>query len=206
MKYNFSMGLVGRFLSGLVKKDIRESGLRKEILKEYREILLRASDIGSRNKLLSSYLLAAFFIAMNRKDGLSPEENIKILEERMGSSQALKLFMGNADNYFSEKNMASRRAWSRETLDPAHQKQYPNDWVVEVLPRTESYEFGFNYLQCGVCKLCRDEGCPELSRYLCSLDYMLVEIMGLSLRRTQVLAEGAPCCDFRFLRNEEPKA
>ena len=200
MKYTMSMGVVGKVLNGLVKKDIRDKQVRKEILLEYRAVMERASDIGSSNRLLSSYLLAAYLIGMNRADGLTAEENIRILEGRMRKSKALKLFMGDAKNYFSEKSMASRRVWAKETQDPAHQKQYPNDWEVEVLEKGEDYQFGFNYHQCGVCKLCRDEGCPELAKYLCSLDYMLVEIMGLGLRRTKVLAEGADFCDFRFLK------
>ena len=200
MKVSMSVNLVGSVLSGLIKKDVQNRQTRREILKEYRAVMSRASDIGSSNRLLSSYLLAAFFIAMNRQDGLSADENIEILETNMRKSRALKAFMGDAKGYFSEKSMASRRKWSAETHDPAHRQQFPNDWVVDVLEKTEHYQFGFDYLECGVCKLCRDEKCPELAKYLCSLDYMLVEIMGLHLNRTMVLAEGAPKCDFRFLK------
>ena len=199
MKYNGSMQLVGMTLSTMIRRRIPQKNVRKQILQEYRRILETAGDIGSRNRLLSSYLLAAFFIAMNRKDGLTPEENIAVLETSMRKSRALKLFMGDSRRYFSEKNMESRRQWSRQTKDPAHRKAYPNDWVVEVLEQTEDYRFGFDYRECGALKLCRDQGCPELARYLCRLDYMLTEIMGVKLLRTQVLAEGGDCCDFRFL-------
>ena len=200
MKYGMQLKLTGTMLGLLVRKDFPRKETRKSILSEYLEILMRASDIGSKNRLLSSYMLGAYFIAMNRRGGKTPEENIRILEQRMRQSKALKALMGDSRHYFGEKAMESRRQWSRETHDSDHQKRYPNDWVVDVIEKTEDFQFGFDYLQCGVCKLCRDEGCPELARYLCSLDYMLTELIGIRLKRTQVLAEGAEKCDFRFLK------
>ena len=198
MKYTMMMAVVSKALDGMIKGEIPDKKVRKAIRQEYREILERASDIGSSNKLLSSYLLAAYFIGMNRSTNLSPEDNIRILEGGMRKSRALKLFMGDSKSYFSPKAMESRKTWSALTHDENHRKQYPNDWVVDFLPGEGKYAFGFDYLECGVCKLCRDEGCPELAKYLCRLDYMLVEIMGLHLDRTQVLAEGKEKCDFRF--------
>ena len=200
MKYTMMMSLVGKTLERMIRREIPEHQVRKAIRQEYRAVMESASDIGSNNKLLSSYLLCAFFIAMVRSTDLSPEENIKILEDGMRKSRALKLFMGDSKSYFSEKAMASRKAWSALTHEESHKKQYPNDWVVDFLPGEGKYAFGFDYLECGVCKLCRDEGCQPLAKYLCRLEYMLVEIMGLHLDRTQVLAEGKEKCDFRFYR------
>ena len=198
MKYTMMMAAVGKALDGMIKGEVSDPKVRKAVRQEYRAVMERASDIGSSNKLLSSYLLAAYFIGMNRSTGLSPEENIRILEDGMRKSRALKLFMGDSKSYFSQKAMESRKTWSALTHDESHRKQYPNDWVVDFLPGEGKYAFGFDYLECGVCKLCRDEGCPDLAKFLCRLDYMLVEIMGLHLDRTQVLAEGKEKCDFRF--------
>ena len=114
----------------------------------------------------------------------------------MKKSKLLKAMMGSPKQYFSEEKMQKRRSWSKQT----YEKTYPNDWVVDVLEKTPDYEFGLDYHECGVCKLCRDEGCPELAKYLCRLDFLLVEIMGIHLHRTMVLADGAPKCDFRFCR------
>ncbi|MCD8314625.1 MAG: L-2-amino-thiazoline-4-carboxylic acid hydrolase [Firmicutes bacterium] len=41
-------------------------------------------------------------------------------------------------------------------------------------------------------------GCPELAKYLCQLDFVLADIMGMKLERTMTLAEGDPKCDFRY--------
>ena len=57
---------------------------------------------------------------------------------------------------------------------------------------------GYDYTECGVCKLCKDEGVPHLAKYMCSLDYLLVDIVGIGLDRTTTIAEGGNKCDFRF--------
>lgn len=196
MKSNLMIRGVGRICDTMLKARFPEKELRKRVLAEYRAVMDRAADIGSGNNLLTSYALTGYFIAMNRNTGLSPEENCRILDDGIRKSRLVRMAMGDADSYFSEKKMASRREWSRRT----HEKKYKNDWVVDIVEKGDGYEFGFNYLECGDCKLCRDEGCPELTKYMCRLDYTLVEIMGIRLHRTKVLSEGADCCDFRFSR------
>ena len=49
-----------------------------------------------------------------------------------------------------------------------------------------------------VCKLCKDEGCPQLAVYFCQMDYVLADIMHMKLVRTKTIAEGAGYCDFRY--------
>lgn len=39
------------------------------------------------------------------------------------------------------------------------------------MPGNGEYELGYDYTECGVVKLCRDEGCPELAAYLCKFMY-----------------------------------
>ena len=197
MKYNSMAKLFGGVLGGIIKRDIKDKETRKAIKTEYKDIVLRADDIGEKNMLLSSYLLAAYFIAMNRKTNRTPEENIKTMDSGMRQSKLLRMLMGDAKHYFSEKKMEIRRAWSKDT----YERKYKNDWVVDVLEKTDEYEFGLDYHECGVCKLCKDEGCPELAKYLCKLDFMLVEIIGVHLERTMTLADGYEKCDFRFSKN-----
>ncbi len=196
MKYNMTFRMLGMVLNGIARKEIPDSDARKNIKKTYREIVARASDIGSKNTLLGAYGLAAYFIALNRCDGLSHKENCDIMERGLKKSKVYRMTMGSADSYFSEKHMEARRKWSAET----YKKTYPNDWLVDVIEKGSDFEFGYDYRECGVCKLCRDEGCPEYAKYLCRLDFMTSEIMGIRLRRTMTLAEGFDKCDFRFSR------
>lgn len=195
MQYNMSMKMMGGFLIHLFKNDL-DKPTREAVKKEYQAILERAGDIGANNTLLGSYILCAVFIALVRKSGMDVEKCAELLEDHLRKSKIFKMAMGDSKGYFSEKHMQKRYAWSKET----HERHYKNDWVVDVLPKSDDYEFGFNYTECGVCKMCKDEGCFELAKYLCRLDYMLVEIMGIGLKRTSTLAEGGDKCDFRFIK------
>ncbi len=194
MRCNMMFCMLGMVLDGVVKKEISDRKVQKNIKKTYKDIVLRASDIGAKNTLLGAYGLAAYFIAMNRCDELSPEQNCDIMEKGLRHSKAYRMTMGSADGYFSEKRMELRRKWSKAT----YERRYKNDWLVDVIEKTDDFDFGFDYRACGVCKLCRDEGCPELAQYLCRLDYMTADMMGVKLERTMTLAEGYGKCDFRF--------
>ena len=194
MKYTMTSRMFGLALSRIISGSVRSPKIRGAILVEYKRILNNAKDIGEHNTLLSSYSLAAYFIALNRCDGRTAEENYRDLEAGMRKSRLLKLMMGSADGYFDPKRTEKRMQWAEET----HKRLYENDWVVDVLPGNEEYDLGYDYWECGVCKLCKDEGCPELAKYLCRLDFLLVEIMGIKLTRTTTLAEGGEKCDFRF--------
>ena len=194
MEYTLCMRLFGSKLNSLVSKSIVNKNTLKDIKKEYKAILLRAKDIGSKNTLLSSYLLAAYFIAMNRCNRLSAMENYKLLEEAIRSSRMVILMLGNKKSYFSKRRMQKRRDWAIASK----KSEYENDWVLNFVEGNDDFIFGIDYLECGVCKLCRDEGVSELSKYLCKLDYMLADIIGLNLERTTTLAMGDSKCDFRY--------
>lgn len=195
MKNNLPLELMGRWLSYQTRQAVPATE-RKATIVEYHRILSRAGDIGKHNPLLSSYALGAWFLAMNRNGQRTPDENCTILTEVFQTSRMFRLVMGDADHYLAPKRFKQRQQWSKNT----HLRQYENDWVVDVLPGTDSYDLGYNYLECGVCKLCQAEGCPELAQYLCRLDFLFAEIMGLHLERTTTLAQGGPMCDFRFCR------
>ncbi len=196
MNYNMTFLMLGSVLNGIVKKEISDKKVLKNIKKTYKDIVCRASDIGNKNVLLGAYGLAAYFIAMNRCDDLSPEQNCNIMESGLRKSKVYKMTMGSADSYFSQKHMEARRKWSQET----YERKYKNDWLVDVIEKNDDCDFGLDYHECGVCKLCKDEGCFEYAKYLCRLDFMTSDIMGIKLKRTKTLAEGAEKCDFRFSR------
>lgn len=88
--------------------------------------------------------------------------------------------------------------WSADS----HKRKYENDWVVDILEggADDDFELGYDYHTCGICNLCQDEGCFELARYLCRMDYVLADMMHMRLVRTQTIAEGATHCDFRYSR------
>lgn len=109
-------------------------------------------------------------------------------------SKLFAMVMGGADAYLDEKKLPDRLKWAAESKE----RKYENDWVMDVLPGGETVDLGYDYWECGIYKLCRDEGCPELARYLCRLDFVLADMMGMELLRTTTIAEGGKRCDFRY--------
>ena len=76
-----------------------------------------------------------------------------------------KLFhkvMGDVDSYLDPKKMPGRLKWSEDS----HKRLYENDWVVDILPGNGEYDLGYDYHECGACKLCKDEGCPVLTSFM----------------------------------------
>ena len=122
---------------------------------------------------------------------------------RISITQRLAKVLGDAESYLDPKKMEGRLQWSAES----HKREYENDWVVDILPGNGEYDLGYDYHECGACKLCNDEGCPELAAYICRMDFVLADIMNMKLVRTGTIAEGAPYCDFRYsrIRSSEEK-
>ena len=194
MKYNFVISSFGRILNGLIRKSIKDKKTIKNVQMEYKDIILRAKDIGEKNIFVTSYAMGAYYLAMCRKTGLTPEENYKALEKGIGKSKVFKAFLGTADSYLSDKKMNHRKVLAAET----HKRIYENDWVWDIVDKDDQYDGGYDYTECGVCKLFADEGAFKLAKYVCKLDYVMFDMMGITLTRTKTIADGDDSCDFRF--------
>lgn len=204
MRYGLAERLYGRFYHGACMRAMRREApgssyasreTRRKIMKEYAAILRRAKSIG-KSPLVSAYCLGAYFIALNRGNGRHAEENYSTLRDGLFESPLFRRALGDADSYLTPKKLAARKRWAEES----RAGRYENDWVVAVLDGNGAFELGLDYHRCGICRLCEDEGCPELARYLCRLDFGMADIMGVELERTQTIAEGAAFCDFRYKR------
>jgi hypothetical protein len=200
MKYGFTQKLFGYFYHSSCMKEAKNRHISidsRAIKREYRAVLERAEDIG-KSRLMSSYCMGAYFIALNRMNKLSPEECFELYKDGLYGNKLFHKAVGDVDSYLDEKKMAGRKEWSRQS----HLKKYRNDWVVDIIEGGPQDDFvlGYDYHTCGICNLCRDEGCFELAKYMCRMDYVLADMMGMKLTRTQTLAEGGKYCDFRYGR------
>ena len=197
MKYTFKTWFIGNFFYTATKPILKEKGVSEAALRkikaECKEITLRAKEM-SQSSLVSSYIMGIYFIAMNRHSGLSPQKNYEVIETAMKNSKVFKKGMGTAEDYLDEKKIPRRMEWAKES----HEIKNENNWVVDVLPGCAEYDLGYDYHECGICKICRDEGCFELAKYLCGLDYIIADMMGAELVRTKTLAGGGDLCDFRY--------
>lgn len=198
MKETLSTKLYGWFYSSACNQQLKKQygkPMVRAVKKEYHVVIRQAKEIGP-SRLISAYCMAAYFIALNRKTGLHAQKNYELFRDGLYSSFLFRKAFGSADAYLDKRKMPGRQKWSADS----HKGQYENDWIVDVLEGNGEYELGYNYSQCGICKLCQDEHCFELAKYLCQLDYVIADLMGMNLKRTRTIAEGGEYCDFRYSR------
>jgi hypothetical protein len=62
----------------------------------------------------------------------------------------------------------------------------------------EDFDFGVDYLACGINKFVRAHGGEEFAPYVCMSDIALSDAMDWGLIRTETLADGCERCNFRF--------
>lgn len=80
----------------------------------------------------------------------------------------------------------------------SRQRKYEEDFVFEVVPGDGKYQWGIDYLECGIVKFFKMQGEEELAKYACVLDYFMSPAIGIKLKRTGTIAHGCSRCDFRF--------
>jgi len=83
----------------------------------------------------------------------------------------------------------------------SEQRENPHDYVQHFVPGEPGrFDFGIDFVECGIIKFLRAEGSEELAPVLCELDWPNAELIGVRLDRTTTLAQGGERCDFRFSR------
>ena len=78
---------------------------------------------------------------------------------------------------------------------------HPDGFLVQIVTdpvETHGLGFGFNIIECGVCKLFDKHGAGQYVPILCSVDELTSAMAGLVLVRSGTLGLGAAKCDFRF--------
>ncbi len=79
------------------------------------------------------------------------------------------------------------------------ERRYPDDFACEFVEGDgETFDYGYNFLECASEKFYWAQGALEFLSYYCLLDFPKCERGGLSLTRQGTLAEGCQMCDFRF--------
>lgn len=118
MKYRFTQKLFGYFYHNSCMKQAKAQHLSlnsKAIKNEYKAVLERADDIG-KSHLMSSYCMGAYFIALNRKTSLSPEECFSLYKDGLYNNKLFHMVIGNADSYLDEKSFREGRNGLRNLI------------------------------------------------------------------------------------------
>ncbi len=89
------------------------------------------------------------------------------------------------------------KAFARKVSQKAHQ----DGFVAKIITdknETFGFGYGFDILECGICKLFKKHNYEKYSSILCEVDEITSGLAGLKLIRTGTIALGAKKCDFRF--------
>jgi hypothetical protein len=81
------------------------------------------------------------------------------------------------------------------------QRDNPEGFVAKIITdkqETFGIGYGFDILECGICKLYKKHQYEKFASILCEFDEMTSALAGLKLVRTGTIANGAMKCDFRF--------
>ncbi len=134
-----------------------------------------------------------------------PVEEIGELLYRMGEAwvEQFPMVMRRVIGRFYLSRFQRRR--SERNAKRSQEREYAADFVTEVIDgEGQDFEWGLNYLECGVVKYFAQQNAEELSPYMCQIDYLLFPAIGINLVRSGTIAQGCTHCDFRFKRDGEP--
>ena len=99
---------------------------------------------------------------------------------------------------FSAKHMRQLQdfaAWTQE-------REFEENFVVDFVPGDgRTFDFGFDCKECAVMNYFKRMDAEEHMPYLCIGDFASSRALRTGLTRTQNLAFGGKCCDFRYKRN-----
>ena len=85
------------------------------------------------------------------------------------------------------------------------QKSHADGFVAKIITdkkETFGFGYGFDILECGICKLFKKHNYQKYSSILCEVDKITSGLAGLHLIRTGTIALGAKKCDFRFKKKK----
>ena len=190
--------------------DQSTSAIIQETRQEFERLIPKIPYIGGKvnnltQDLIDCTMLLALYQVLKR-EGFRIEEIGKMvieMEQRRVHSYPrfiLKL-LGKVIHSPLGKNRLKKAA------DKSQEGRYPGGWVsVYIEGDGEEFDFGIDYLECGLCKFYHQQGADEFTPYLCQFDYVQQSAMRAGFFRSMTLAEGAERCDFRWKRGSETRA
>jgi L-2-amino-thiazoline-4-carboxylic acid hydrolase-like protein len=161
---------------------------------------------GNENTLTENLYLSAAMLAMYQAlqaRGKSVEEVARLIYQGTSSLYSslpfsLMLFW-QGRQLFSQRRIDQR--WRAAVI--SQERRFPDDWVFEIVEADgKGFQFGVDYIECGIIKYLTKQNARELAPYLCWLDYPMCAAMRVRLIRTKTIAQGSEKCNFRFCRGQ----
>lgn len=160
----------------------------------------------SRNPIDKRLDFSAYFLAL-----------IKTLDEQGESFESIrKICLEVVTEYVRPKNKIQQllkrlpakltNTWLARLAIKSFNKRVsknsnPHGFVAKIITdkqETFGLGYGFDIIECGICKLFEKHSYNKFSSILCEVDELTSGLAGLQLVRTSTIALGAKKCDFRF--------
>jgi hypothetical protein len=182
------------------------STIAREARQEFKSLIPELPDIGGlRNSRTQLIVSAALFLALYKalKARGKPVEEIGALVYEMVeaaySSYPRFLLRMYGKRYFAPSVVRRTQKLALESQE----RRYSGDWVFTfVMGDGKAFDWGMDFVKCGICEFFHAEGADEFTPYMCRLDFAASDWFGWGLMRTTELATGGERCDFRFKRPE----
>jgi hypothetical protein len=182
-------------------KDMTET-LYNDIREEYERLIPHIPHIeGVRARALNTFLLiAAQELAVYKgmkQHGKTAGEAWDICHDalrlRMERYSTIKRWLLKRVMF---SGMIKRRFRQRAAAGQLH--RFGDFQVRYVMGNGEDFDFGVDYVACGILQFLQVHGGEAFAPYVCLSDMALSDAMEWGLRRTETLADGCKRCDFRF--------
>jgi len=114
----------------------------------------------------------------------------KTARNSIESSSTKKFFMARISKLHIITNLMKKQMISADESE---------GWIFR---KADSNAFwSFDVCQCGLLDYLKANGCPEICKVFCDVDYIGAEYMtGLTFFRSKTLAEGDDVCNFRYMK------
>ncbi len=159
---------------------------------------------GDENHLTPTLVRSARCLALHRArqaHGVTASYTGKVLYRAISECDLYRSPESPPGGRLSQEELMQRRM---ERALRSQARRYPADWVYTfVRGDGESFDYGYDFSECGVQKFYRAQGADDLMPFFCFLDFAFSRTAGLGLSRTMSLAEGHALCNHRFKQGRE---
>jgi hypothetical protein len=167
--------------------------------KEFELLIPQIPYVGGKdNHLTDSLINASILLPLLRSFEQEGLDFYKIGKLTYQLFEAFYKVISPVDDIFSEKFMNQEK--ERAKISKLHKN--PFDWVFDFVEGDGiTFTYGINYFECGVYKFYKSQGLEHLMPIVCIADFALAHAYGYGLKRTQTIGNGAPLCDFRYIKD-----
>ncbi len=173
--------------------------LTTEARKDFETLLPQIPYIGGKdNRSTDTLINAAIFLSLMRlfeKEGLDFHE---IGELTYNIFEAFFKVMPLTDDIFSKEYIDQ----VKERAKSSKSRKYTGDWVFDFVEGDgKTFTWGVDYSECGVHEFYKSQGFEHLMLIVYIADFAMAREYGYGLTRTQTIGNGAPLCDFRYIKD-----